>query len=25
VAKTYVGAVRQGDFEEDVGVVLGER
>jgi cytochrome c biogenesis protein CcmG, thiol:disulfide interchange protein DsbE len=25
VAKTYVGAVRQGDFEEDVGVLLGER
>ena len=25
VAKTYVGAVRQGDFREDVGVLLGER
>lgn len=25
VAKTYVGAVREGDFEEDVGVLLAER
>jgi cytochrome c biogenesis protein CcmG, thiol:disulfide interchange protein DsbE len=25
VAKTYVGAVRERDFREDVGVLLGER
>ena len=25
VAKTYVGAVRQRDFAEDVGVLLAER
>jgi cytochrome c biogenesis protein CcmG, thiol:disulfide interchange protein DsbE len=25
VAKTYVGAVRQADFAEDVGVLLGEQ
>jgi cytochrome c biogenesis protein CcmG, thiol:disulfide interchange protein DsbE len=25
VAKTYVGAVREGDFREDVKVLLGER
>ena len=25
VAKTYVGAVRQADFAEDVGVLLAER
>jgi cytochrome c biogenesis protein CcmG/thiol:disulfide interchange protein DsbE len=25
VAKTYVGAVRRGDFEADVDVLLGER
>jgi cytochrome c biogenesis protein CcmG/thiol:disulfide interchange protein DsbE len=25
VAKTYVGAVRQADFMEDAGVLLGER
>src|SRR5277367_1384428 len=25
VAKTYVGAVRQGDFREDVGVLLREK
>jgi cytochrome c biogenesis protein CcmG/thiol:disulfide interchange protein DsbE len=25
VAKTYVGAVRQADFSEDVGVLLKEQ